>query len=141
MEFELQDTIALLSRTPATLNSLLRDLPDSWTRANEGPQTWSPYDIVGHLIHGELTDWILRARMILEHGESKAFLPFDRLAQSKNSQGKSLPHLLDEFARLRTENLRTLDSLHLQPSHLSRRGLHPELGVVTLSQLLATWAV
>lgn len=141
MNFNLPDAIALLARTPATLSSLLRDLPDSWTQPNEGPKTWSPYDVVGHLISGELTDWIPRARMILEHGESKPFVPFDRFAQEKNSLGKSLPQLLDEFTRLRAENLRTLDSFHLQHADLNRRGTHPQLGVVTLSQLLATWTV
>ncbi len=141
MNFNLPDAVSLLARTPATLSSLLRDLPDSWTQSNEGPNTWSPYDVVGHLIHGEFTDWIPRARMILEHGESKTFVPFDRFAQAKNSQGKSLPQLLDEFARVRAENLRTLESFHLQPADLSRRGVHPQLGVVTLSQLLATWTI
>lgn len=141
MNFNLPDSVAILSRTPSTLNSMLRGLPDSWTRSNEGPNTWSPFDVVGHLIHGDLTDWIPRARMILEHGESKTFVPYDRFAQEKNSQGKTLSQLLDEFARLRAENLRTLESFHLQPADFSRRGVHPQLGVVTLSELLATWTV
>ena len=141
MPFDLQETIALLSRTPSSLNVLLRDLPQSWTLANEGSKTWSPFDIVGHLIHGERTDWMPRARMILEQGESRPFDPFDRLAQEKESQGKSLPQLLDEFAKLRSENLDTLCAINLQPKDLDRRGRHPALGVVTLSQLLATWAV
>ena len=141
MGFDLQQTIALLARTPSTLNALLRDLPQTWTLCNEGPKTWSPFDIVGHLIHGERTDWMPRARMILQHGESRAFEPFDRLAQERESQGKSLRELLDEFARLRSENLDALRAMNLQPADFDRCGRHPALGVVTLSQLLATWAV
>ena len=141
MEFDLQQTIALLSCTPSALNALLRDLPQAWTHANEGGKTWNPFDIVGHLIHGERTDWMPRARMILQQGESRAFDPFDRLAQERESQGKSLGQLLDEFGRLRTENVNALRAMNLQPSDFVRRGRHPELGVVTLSQLLATWAV
>jgi hypothetical protein len=141
MGFDLQQTIALLARTPTVLNALLRDLPQTWTLCNEGPKTWSSFDIVGHLIHGERTDWMPRARMILQHGESRAFEPFDRLAQERESQGKSLRELLDEFARLRSENLDALRAMNLQPADFDRRGRHPALGVVTLSQLLATWAV
>jgi len=141
MRFDLQETIVLLSRTPFSLNALLRDLPPSWTVGSEGPKTWSPFDIVGHLIHGERTDWMPRVRMILEQGESRAFDPFDRLAQERESLGKSLPLLLDEFAQLRSENLDALRSMNLRPEDFSRRGRHPGLGVVTLSQLLATWAV
>ena len=141
MAFDLSETIALLSRTPPALNALLRDLPQPWVLSNEGPKTWSPFDIVGHLIHGELTDWMARARMILEQGESCAFDPFDRLAQERDSQGKSLGQLLDEFGRLRTDNLNALRAMNLQPADFDRRGRHPALGVVTLSQLLATWAV
>ena len=141
MEFDLQQTIALLSCTPSALNALLRDLPQAWTHANERGKTWSPFDIVGHLIYGERTDWMPRARMILQQGESRAFDPFDRLAQERESQGKSLGQLLDEFGRLRTENVNALRAMNLQPSDFDRRGRHPELGVVTLSQLLATWAV
>ena len=139
MNFDLNTTIALLSRTPAALNAFLRDLPDSLTQATEGESTWSPFEIVGHLIHGELTDWMPRTRMILEHGESRAFEPFDRLAQERESKGKSLSRLLDEFARLRAENLDALRSLNLNSEDLARRGRHPSLGIVTLSQLLATW--
>jgi DinB superfamily len=141
MGFDLQQTIEILDRTPSSLNALLRDLPPSWTTSNEGGQSWSPFDIVGHLIHGELTDWMPRARMILEHGESRAFDPFDRLAQERESKGRPLSELLDEFARLRAQNLNALRAINLQPSDLDRRGRHPALGVVTLSQLLATWAV
>ena len=141
MNQDLENTIALLSRTPAALDALLRGLPESWTAANEGPETWSPFDIVGHLIQGERTDWMARARRILESGASRPFDPFDRFAQQRDSQGKSLPQLLDEFARLREENLAELRRLSLGAQDLERRGMHPALGGVTLSQLLATWAV
>lgn len=140
MQQNLQDTIALLDRTPAALDALLRGLPETWTFRNEGEKTWGAFDIVGHLIHGERTDWMPRAKMILQFGESKAFEPFDRWAQERESQGKSLTLLLDEFARLRSENLNELRARNLQPEDLARRGRHPALGVVTLSQLLATWA-
>jgi DinB family protein len=141
MEFNLELTIALLARTPAALNAFLRDLPDAWTLANEGEHTWSAFDIVGHLIHGERTDWIPRAKIVLEFGEARAFTPFDRLAQQRGSQGKSLSNLLDEFVDLREANLRELRALNLQPHDLDRRGQHPSLGAVTLSQLLAAWTV
>jgi hypothetical protein len=141
MALDLQQTVALLSRTPSALNALLRDLPQTWTLSNEGGKTWSPFDIVGHLIHGERTDWMARARIILQHGENRAFDPFDRLAQERESQGKSLGELLDEFARLRAENLDALRAMNLQPEDFERRGRHPALGTVTLAQLLATWAV
>jgi hypothetical protein len=140
MEHNLPQTIALLSRTPAMLNALLRDLPDSWTHQNEGENTWSAFDIVGHLSHGERTDWMPRAKIILQSGETQPFPPFDRLGQVRESQGKSLPQLLDEFASLRSENLRELCALNLRREDLALRGRHPALGVVTLSQLLATWA-
>jgi hypothetical protein len=140
MAHNLNDTIALLARTPAALNALLRDLPDSWILRDEGDNTWTAFDVVGHLIHGERTDWMPRARMILEFGDSKAFEPFDRFAQARANQGESLPQLLDEFSRLRSENLEQLRALKLRPEDLARRGQHPALGTVTLSQLLATWA-
>jgi len=140
-EFNLDETIAVLTRTPATLDALLRGLPESWVRSNEGKDTWSAFDIVGHLIVGERTDWMARARIILENGEARPFDPFDRFAQLKETQSKSLEQLLDDFARLRQENLAALQALNLQSEDLSRRGRHPALGVVTLSQLLATWAV
>jgi hypothetical protein len=144
--FSLSESTAILSRTPASLDALLRGLPDTWVRGNEGrthegKESWSPFDIVGHLIVGERTDWMPRARIILNHGEARPFDPFDRFAQTKESQGKSLDQLLEEFARLRKENLVALQALNLQPEDLARRGKHPELGVVTLSELLATWAV
>jgi hypothetical protein len=140
MEHNLQHTISLLTRTPAALNSLLRDLPEAWTFQNEGENTWSAFDVVGHLIHAERTDWMPRARMILQFGDTQKFEPFDRLAQVRESQGKSLGQLLDEFATLRSENLGELRALHLKPDDFERRGRHPALGVVTLSELLATWA-
>jgi DinB family protein len=136
----LRTTIALLTRTPAALDALLRDLPDAWTMRNEGEGTWSVFDVIGHLIHGERTDWMPRARMILQSGESQAFEPFDRSGHTRDSAGKSLGQLLDDFARLRAENLRDLRALNLRPEDLARRGRHPALGVVTLSQLLSTWA-
>ncbi len=145
-QFKLDEAIAVLSRTPAALDALLRGLPDVWVRCNEGrnregTETWSAFDIVGHLIVGDRTDWMPRARIIMEKGEARAFDPFDRFAQEKESQGKSLEQLLDEFARVRKENLAALEALNLQPEDLARRGRHPALGVVTLGELLATWAV
>jgi DinB superfamily len=140
-KFSLPDTIALLSRTPATLDALLRGLSKAWAHSNEGKDTWTAFDIVGHLVVGERTDWMPRARIILENGEARAFDPFDRFAQSKESKDKSLEQLLDEFACLRKENLTALQALNLQPENLTRRGTHPALGTVTLSQLLATWAI
>jgi len=141
MQHNLRDTIALLARTPAVLVALLWDLPETWTRRNEGEETWSAFDIIGHLVHGERTDWMPRAKMILQFGETKTFEPFDRHAQERENQGKSLAQLLDDFARLRAENLNQLRALNLQAADFDRRGLHPALGVVTLAQLLATWAV
>lgn len=140
MHETLQQTTSLLARTPATLDTLLRDLPDSWTLRNEGENTFTPFDVVGHLLHGERADWIPRVKMILQHGESRAFEPFDRRGHERQVQGKSLGQLLDEFSQARTDNLRELDSLNLQPADLGRRGRHPVFGPVTLSQLLATWA-
>jgi DinB superfamily len=141
MEFNLKQAIEVLRRTPSILNSLLRDLPEPWLVHNEGPETWSPYDVAGHLIHGEETDWIPRAKMILEHGERRPFEPFDRVAMFEKSKGKPIGELLDTFAHLRAENLRELQQLNLTADLLEKRGMHPELGVVTLKQLLATWVV
>src|SRR5579884_1085790 len=139
MTQNLDHTIALLARTPAALDALLRDLPDAWTRATEGPDTWSAVDVVGHLIDGERHDWITRARMILEHGEAKTFEPFVRGGHARETAGRTLPQLLDEFARMRRASLDALRGLNLQPQDLERRGRHPAFGPVTLSQLLATW--
>ena len=137
---KLQDTVALLTRTPSTLNTLLRDLPDAWTLSNEGENTWSAFDVVGHLIHADHSDWIPRAKVILQYGETRAFDPFDREGHKQLVQGKSLPQLLDEFAALRLTKLDELRALNLQPEDLDRRGKHPALGKVTLAELLATWA-
>jgi len=140
MEHNLPHTLSLLARTPAVFDALLRDLPEIWTLCNEGDKTWNPFDIVGHLIHGERTDWMPRARMVLHSGEAQTFVPFDRWGHVRESQGKSVGQLLDEFARLRSANLGELRAWNLRAEDLERRGRHPALGVVTLSQLLATWA-
>jgi len=137
--FALEEAVAILGRTPGTLDAMLRGLGEGWSAANEGPNTWSPFDVVGHLIHGERTDWVPRARMILELGDSRAFDTFDRFAQFAASEGRTLDSLLDEFAALRRENLRELSDLRLTEADLERRGRHPAFGVVTLRQLLATW--
>lgn len=139
MEFDLATGVAVLERTPETLRAMLAGLPPAWTEPNEGPETWSAYDIVGHLIHGERTDWIGRARIILEQGPNRRFAPFDRFAQFRESQGKSLAQLLDEFARLRAENLATVAGWHLTDAELALEGEHPAFGAVTLRQLLSTW--
>lgn len=141
MEFQLEHATGILRRTPATLNSLLRHLPEEWTLSTEGPESWSAFDVVGHLIHGEEADWIPRAKIILAHGESRSFEPFDRFAMFEKSRGKSLGDLLDTFERLRGESLKELEGMNLTPEMLGRRGMHPELGAVTLGQLLSTWVV
>jgi hypothetical protein len=135
----IDECLSILTRTPATLETLLRDLPEVWTAATEGPGTWSPYVVVGHLIHGESVDWMPRLAIILEHGPSRPFDPFDREAQLRESRGKSLSTLLDEFSALRRDNLARLRALNLQPAQLELTGTHPELGLVTVRQLLATW--
>lgn len=139
MDFNLDDGIAILERTPAVLRTMLSGLESQWTDGTEGPDTWSPYVILGHLIHGERTDWIPRARIVLEQGANRRFTRFDRFAQFEKSKGKSLAHLLDEFADLRSANLRALNDWKLRDDQLALEGEHPELGVVTLRQLLATW--
>jgi hypothetical protein len=139
MDFDLATGLAVLERTPRTLAEMLGGLPAVWTDATEGPDTWSPYVIVGHLIHGERSDWIPRAEIILARGTDRRFTPYDRLAQFRESQGKSLRELLDEFARLRAQNLATLASWHLTDTELALTGEHPDFGAVTLRQLLATW--
>jgi len=141
MAHDLQQTTSLLTRTPAALDAILRDLPETWTSRNEGENTWSAFDIVGHLIYAERTDWMPRVRMVLEFGESQTFAPFDRWGQIQESRGKSLEQLLDEFASLRSENLGELRGLNLRQEDLEGRGRHPVLGVVSLSELLATWAI
>jgi hypothetical protein len=140
MEHNLPHTISLLTRTPATLSALLRDLPETWTFQDEGADTWSPFDVVGHLIHADRTNWMPRAKVVLQFGETRTFEPFDRWGHVPASQGKSLGQLLDEFARLRSDNLGELQALNLRQQDLDLRGRHPALGIVTLSELLATWA-
>jgi hypothetical protein len=145
-EISLAEAIALLARTPATLNAQLRGLPSIWVRRNEGhnhqgKETWSAFDIVGHLIVGERTDWMPRVHLIFESGEARSFAPFDRFAQLKEGQDKSLEQLLGDFVRLRGESLAALQALNLQPEDLRRKGKHPALGTVTLGELLATWVV
>ena len=141
MEFQLGAAVDVLARTPDTLNRLLRGLPDAWVLGNEGANTWSAYDVVGHLLHGERTDWIPRVRIILEHGESRAFEPFNREAMFEESKGKTLSDLLDSFETLRTDNLKALVEMELTEKKFALRGTHPTLGVVTLEQLLGTWVV
>lgn len=140
MEHDLDATVALLARTPAALDALLRGLPQPWTHRDEGEGSWTVFGVVAHLIHGEKTDWMPRTRMILRDGEASTFASFDRTGHQRESDGQSLEDLLDEFARLRHENLAELRGLNVQAEGLARRGNHPALGPVTLSELLATWA-
>lgn len=139
-EFNLAEAVAILERTPMSLSALLAGLPDVWIRATEGDGTWSPYDVIGHLIHGERADWIPRARHMMA-GETRPFEPFDRTAQFTESQGKSLSELLSTFAEARRASLAALREMKLSDDDLNRKGLHPALGEVTLGQLLATWVV
>jgi hypothetical protein len=139
MDYRFEDALPVLRRTPAVLSELLRDLPGCWTDAREGPGTWSAYDVVGHLIHGERTDWGPRVEHILRHGEAVPFPPFDREAMLTASRGASLNALLDTFGGLRAESLDRLAALGLTEADLERRGRHPEFGLVTVRQHLATW--
>ena len=141
MEFQLGDALEVLERTPATFRALLGGVSQAWTAPNEGPETFSAFDNIGHLIHGERTDWVPRARIILEQGENRRFEPYDRFAQYRESQGKKLADLLDEFERLRAGNLATLRGWQLTERELELEGEHPELGAVTLRQLLSAWVV
>lgn len=141
MEFNLDQSIQVLSRTPQTLKELLLGIDEEWTSNNEGTDTWSPYDIIGHLIHGEKTDWIPRAKIILSSEENKDFKPFDRFAQFEESEGKILEQLLNEFESLRVSNLSVLKSLNIGPTDLAKEGIHPAFGKVTLAHLLSTWVV
>lgn len=140
MEHNLNTTVALLERTPRALDALLRGLPEAWTHCNEGEGTFTTADVVGHLIYADRVDWLPRARMILEHGETCPFEPFDRWGHVEECRGKSLPQIIDEFAKVRAKRLDELSALDLKPEQLERMGRHPALGAVTLSQLLATWA-
>src|SRR5687767_7630687 len=139
MDYSPELGIPILERTPAVLRALLLGLPEEWIRATDGPKSWSAFDVVGHLIHGEKTDWIPRVRHILQKGESEPFQPFDREAMFAASQGRATAALLDEFAVLRAANVVALRGLALKPADLARRGTHPELGTVTLGQHLAKW--
>ncbi|MEM9648140.1 MAG: DinB family protein [Bacteroidota bacterium] len=139
--FNLEKSIQILERTPSVLKALFYNLGEDWITVNEGPQTWSAYDILGHLIHGENTDWIPRAKIILGDGPDKTFEPFDRFAQKELSTGKSMEQLLDEFTQLRESSVQTLKSWSLSQEDLPKKGNHPELGAVTLAQLLATWTI
>ncbi len=141
MNFQPDQGIEVLGRTPAVLRALLGGLSDVWVLSNYGDKTFSPFDVMGHLIHGERTDWIPRARIILAHGEARAFEPFDRYAMYKDSRGKSLAELLDTFETLRRQNIGELQAMQLTPEKLALRGTHPELGAVTMEQLLAMWVV
>ena len=139
MKFSTEKALEILEQTPKTLRSFLGHLSDDWLFATEGDDTWSPYDVVGHLIHGEKTDWIPRLKVILGNAENKTFKPFDRFAQFEDSKGKCIIQLLDEFETLRQENLNVLQQLNLSRVQLQQKGMHPELGEVCLSQLLACW--
>lgn len=141
MKFKLSKAIPILERTPAVLNSLLADIPIEWSQSNEGPNTWSPFDVVGHLIHGEKTDWIPRLEIIMGKEPIKKFVPFDRFAQFENSQGKNIKDLLKDFELLRKANVDLLRFKNLSPEDLNRTGVHPELGPVTLGNLLSAWVV
>ncbi len=141
MQFEINKAIAILERTPSTLNSLLKDLPTDWTSPNEGGDTWSPYDVVGHLINGELTDWVVRTEIILSSDPDKEFEPYDRFAQFKSSKGKTLNELLEEFTSLRAENLNKLRAINISEADLQREGIHPEFGGVSLKTMLSAWVV
>jgi hypothetical protein len=139
MDFNLNDGVAVLERTPKTLSTILTGLSPAWITATEGLDTWSPYDVIGHLIQGERSDWIPRAQIILAQGENRKFTPFDRFAQFEASKGKSLAELLDEFARLRAQNVAALKAMQIDDAKLALEGEHPKFGAVTLRQLLATW--
>jgi hypothetical protein len=139
MEYRFNDAVPVLRRTPGALRALLLDLPSPWTQATEGPDTWSPFDIVGHLLHGDRTDWVPRVEHMLRHGDAVPFTPFDRDAMFEFSKGLSLSELLEAFGRARTESLDRLAALGLTDADLTRRGRHPEFGVVTMGQHLATW--
>jgi hypothetical protein len=139
--FDVAQSIEVLQRTPHTLRALLGGLSDGWTMSNYGEATFSPFDVVGHLIHAERTNWMTRLRAILEHGEAAPFPAFDRYAMYEASKGKSMGELLDTFASVRAANLDELSAGELTPEVLDRRGTHPQLGTVTLRQLIASWVV
>jgi len=141
MKFEVNKSLEILERTPAILETMLSELSEEWIRNNEGPDTWSPYDIIGHLVHGEKTDWVPRMESILSKEKDKTFEPFDRFAQFEDSKGKTCRQLLNEFNKLRKQNTERLRSKNLSQDDLRKKGIHPSLGEVTLSQLLSAWVV
>ena len=141
MQFRLSTSLEILERTPATLRTLLYAISTEWTTPNEGGETWSVYDVIGHLIHGDRTDWITRAELILSDNDDKSFKPFDRFAQFENSKGKSLNELLAEFEQVRAVNMEKLRAADISDTDLLKTGNHPVFGEVSLSQLLATWVV
>ncbi|MEM6686080.1 MAG: DinB family protein [Bacteroidota bacterium] len=141
MKFSIEKSVEILQQTPETLKTMLSNVSQDWLYNNEGENTWSPYDIVGHLIHGEKTDWMVRAKIILSEEKDKTFVPFDRFAQANDSKGKTIHDLLNEFKTLRTQNLNELATLQISENDLSKKGMHPALGEVNLQQLLATWTV
>ncbi len=141
MKFEINQAVEILSQTPYSLKRMLDDLSPEWTIGSSDRDNWSPYAVIGHLIHGEKTDWIPRAEIILSGGDNKTFEPFDRLAQFERSKGRPLGDLLTEFAHLRNANVEKLFRWELSPEQLELKGVHPELGEVTLGELLATWVV
>ena len=141
MNFNVEKALEILDRTPNVLITMLQGVSDDWTSVNEGGETWSVYDILGHLIHGEKTDWIPRTDIILSENSSKTFTPFDRFAQFEDSKGMSLSQLLIEFKILRDINVEQLRSKKLTDKNLEEKGIHPAFGEVTLSQLLSTWVV
>ena len=141
MKFQIEQAVEILSQTPVTVKSLLGSLSDDWMKNEVNSKNWSPFDIVGHLIHGEETDWIPRAEIILAQGKNPTFESFDRFAQFENSKSKTLNELIENFAELRKKNLETLRKMNLTEEKLQLKGVHPELGEVTLEQLIATWTV
>ncbi len=139
MKYTVEDAIEILKRTPSILEALVKDLPEQWSKVNEGGETWSVYDIVGHLIHGETTDWVNRMEIILRQSEDRTFPPFERFAMIEESKGKSLNQLVAEFAEVRKKNIAILLSKNLTEAQLDLKGIHPKFGEVTLRQLLSTW--
>ena len=140
MEFKLEQALEILERTPTVIALFLKNIDSNWVNSNEGNDSWSPYDIVGHYIHGEKTDWIPRMNIIL-HDDDKHFIPFDRFAQFNDSEGKTISELLDEFKKLREKNIQSLKAAALTENHLSQKGIHPQFGEVSLRELLAAWVV
>jgi hypothetical protein len=141
MTFNLEQSIEILDNTPKVLSSYLLNLSNDWLKHNEGAHTWSPYDILGHLIYGEQTDWMVRIQTILSDSENKLFEPFDRFAQLENNQNQPVSELLEIFSKLRAQNIKTLKSLNISETDFTKTGIHPEFGKVTLAQLMATWVV